>query len=257
MTLLCPLASGSKGNAVFLKTPRATILIDAGISAKLLKERLETLHCSIESIDAILISHEHHDHISGLKTLCSRYNIPIIANHATAEAIVEDVGECPKFHIFTTGEPFEFLGLEIFPFTIQHDGVDPVAFTIQTSNAKIGLCTDIGFVTPTVRHRLAASQILYIESNHEPSLVHASSRADIYKRRVLSRTGHLSNTEAAQLIADLAHPDLRHVYLAHLSSECNTHETALRVVSSFLAERGLHPKLSIAFQNEVSEPTII
>jgi phosphoribosyl 1,2-cyclic phosphodiesterase len=257
LTLFCPLASGSKGNAVFIKTPKANLLVDAGISAKLIKERLESLHVCLSSINAILISHEHHDHISGLKTLSLRYNIPIIANASTAESIVEDLGECPKFHIFTTGEPFEFFGLEILPFTIQHDGLDPVAFTIKTPQGKIGLCTDIGFITNTVRHNLEKSNILYIEANHEQTMVHASNRPDIYKRRVLSRTGHLSNIEAAQLIADLAHPNLQHVYLAHLSSECNSHDTALRIVSTFLKEKAIHVPISIAFQNEMSIPTHI
>ena len=140
----CPLASGSKGNSVFLGTPNGNILFDAGLSVKLLKERLATIGVALESIRAIIVSHEHHDHIAGIKTLASKFSIPIIANYTTAEAIVESIGECPPCTIFTTGEPFEFLQMEVHPFSVQHDGVDPTAFTVQIGNSKIGICTDIG-----------------------------------------------------------------------------------------------------------------
>ena len=253
MITFCPLASGSKGNAVLLTTQAGNILFDAGISAKALKDRLGTLNVSLDSIKAILVTHEHHDHIAGIKTLAFRHNIPVLANYATAEAIVEGIGECPRFTIFTTGEPFEFLGMKIHPFSIQHDGVDPIAFTITTEGKKIGLCTDLGFVTGSIRHALRDCHILYVEANHEPEMVHASSRPDIYKRRVLSRTGHLSNEEAARLIADVAHPDLRYVFLAHLSSECNTPDTARRVVSDILAQQGIHLSIHIAYQHQVSD----
>jgi phosphoribosyl 1,2-cyclic phosphodiesterase len=249
----CPLASGSKGNAVLLKTPAGNILFDAGISAKNLNDRLSALNCSVETIQAIVISHEHSDHIAGLKTLAFRYQIPIIANYATAEAIVESLGECPKFHIFTTGDSFEFLNMQFTPFSVQHDGVDPVGFTVKVDGKKIGLCTDIGFVTPSVRHFLQNCHLLYLEANHDPSLVHASSRPEIYKRRVLSRTGHLSNEACAQLIADVAHNDLRCVYLAHLSSECNTPERALRTINTFLEQNKITVSLKIAHQHQVSE----
>ena len=252
----CPLASGSKGNALFLGTPGGNVLFDAGISAKLLKDRLEPLGVSLESIRAVIVSHEHHDHIAGIKTLCSRYAIPVIANYATAEAIVESIGECPACRIFTTGEPFELLGMEILPFSVRHDGVDPTAFTVRVGSLKIGICTDIGFATPTVRHALRGCHVLYIEANHEPSLVFASSRPEIYKQRVLGRTGHLSNEEAAQLICDVAGGDLQKVYLAHLSSECNTPETAKRIVSEILQQRGVRVELNIAHQDERSQPLI-
>lgn len=253
MITFCPLASGSKGNAVLLKTKAGAVLFDAGISAKILKEKLGTLQVPIESLQAIFISHEHQDHISGIKTLAFRHGIPIIANHATAEAIVETVGECPRFTLFTTGEPFEFLDMTIFPFSVRHDSVDPVAFAVTTEGKKIGLCTDVGFVTGSIRHALRDCHILYIEANHEPEMVHASSRPDIYKKRVLSRTGHLSNEEAAKLIADVAHTDLHHVFLAHLSSECNTPQTAQRVVEDLLARQGIHLSTKIAHQHHVSE----
>lgn len=253
-SVFCPLASGSKGNAVLLHTPSATILFDAGLSAKTLREKLLPFNLGIESIDAIVLSHEHQDHIAGLKTLGLRYHIPIIANYATAEAAVEYIGECPKFSIFTTGEPFEFRGIEFRPFSVQHDGADPAAFTVQVGATKIGLCTDIGFVTSSVRHELSGCHILYIEANHQVAMVHASSRPDIYKRRVLSRTGHLSNEEAALLLGEIAHGGIKQVYLAHLSSECNAPDVAIHTVQSWLDRHQLSLPLSVAPQGSSAVP---
>jgi len=254
MITFCPLASGSKGNCLFLGTPKVNILIDAGISAKAISAHLEKLGSSIDSIAAIIITHEHSDHISGLKRLAFKYQIPIIANYQTAESIVESLGECPRFYIFTTDEEFEFCGLKISPFTIPHDGVDPIGLTIETNGTKIGICTDAGFITPSLIHNLKECDVLCIEANHQPELVLASSRPEIYKRRVLSKTGHLSNIEAARLLKEVAHPNLQHVYLAHLSEESNTPETALNVVSEFLERAALFIPISIAHQQKRSFP---
>lgn len=255
--LFCPLASGSKGNAVLLKTENTTVLFDAGLSAKSTKERLETLNIDLHSIDAIFISHEHHDHTAGVRILGCTHNIPIIANYATAEAIVNEIGECPKFKIFTSDEPFDFLDLHIHPFSIRHDGVDPVAFSVESCGKKIGLCTDLGFVTPSVRHYLKDCHLLYIEANHQPEMVYASSRPDANKRRILSSAGHLSNEQAANLIADVASSNLQQVYLAHLSAECNSPEKALDVVTSILEKRNIRMPIILAKQNEPAKPTVL
>jgi phosphoribosyl 1,2-cyclic phosphodiesterase len=252
----CPLASGSKGNAVYIGTKKTKILVDAGISAKGIKERLEALDVSIHDIDAIVISHEHQDHIQGLKVLAFKLGIPVIANYETAKAICEHFHDCPKFKIFSTGEPFEFNDLEIQSFSIKHDAVDPVGFSIKTDTLKIGVCTDLGFVTHPVVHHLAKCDILYVEANHQPSMVHASSRPAVYKERVLGPTGHLSNEACGELVSKVYHSELKSVYLAHLSSECNTKETALSVVGTMLDERIHTLALQVAHQDIPSRPTL-
>lgn len=248
----CPLASGSKGNCIYVGTDNTKILIDAGLSAKATKEKLQQINVNLEDIDAILVSHEHTDHILGLKVISSKYGIPILANNETAKGIVEHFHDCPKFKIFSTGETFEFGDMEIHPFSIQHDTLDPVAFTIKLDGLKLGFCTDLGFVSTLVSNHLRHCDYLYVEANHQPSMVHASARPMVYKQRVLSRTGHLSNEACGQLLAEVAHDKLKHVHLAHLSSECNTHETALNVVKGILKEQGINLDMCVAPQDKIS-----
>jgi phosphoribosyl 1,2-cyclic phosphodiesterase len=162
----CPLASGSKGNCIYFGTNHTKILIDAGISAKAIQARLSEINVDLTDIDAILITHEHMDHILGLKTLAYKRGIPVFANHETAKGIVEVFHDCPKFKIFSTGEKFEFGDLEIHPFSVQHDTLDPVAFTIRTNSLKLGFCTDLGFPTSLVQAQLMDCDYLYIEYNH-------------------------------------------------------------------------------------------
>jgi phosphoribosyl 1,2-cyclic phosphodiesterase len=250
----CPLASGSKGNCIYLGTDNTKVLIDAGISAKAIKARLEEINVDLADIDAILITHEHTDHIQGLKMLAYKMGIPVLANHETAKGIVEAFHDCPKFKIFSTGETFEFGDLEIHPFSIQHDTIDPVAFSIRTGSLKMGFCTDLGFVTTLVQNQLRDCDYLYVEANHQPSMVYASARPLIYKQRVTSRSGHLSNEACGNLISHVYSPKLKHVHLAHLSSECNSHEVAMHVIQNILSSKGIQVDMCTAPQDKISKP---
>jgi phosphoribosyl 1,2-cyclic phosphodiesterase len=176
----------------------------------------------------------------------------VLANAETAKGIYAALSIRPRFKIFTTGETFQFGDLNVHPFSIPHDTLDPVAFAIQTADVKVGICADVGYVTSMVLKQLEKCDILYFEANHEVSMVHSSARPKVYKDRVLSRQGHLSNEECAHALSVLVHPGLRHVYLAHLSSECNTPEVALRVVG----EKNPGVELSIAHQDKVSRKTL-
>jgi len=230
------------------------VLIDAGISSKLVQQYLASLNVDIADIDAILITHEHADHIKGLSTFASKWGIPVFANSETAKGICSLLDQKPRFKIFSTGESFEFGDLEIHPFTVQHDTLDPVAFTIRVGGLKLGFCTDLGFVTSLVIKELQECDYLYVEANHQPSMVQACSRPLIYKQRVLGRQGHLSNEECAKLLTEVHHSGLKHVHLAHLSSECNSKELALEIVEKALKEKGKSVDLSIAYQEQISRP---
>lgn len=251
----CPLASGSKGNSIFFGD-ETKILIDAGLSLRQLKQKLDHLNIPLESIDALLITHEHIDHIRGIGMIAAKYEIPIFANADTAKALCQMVDVPLKLKIFSTGETFHFGDLEIHPFSIQHDTLDPVAFTITTRDYKAGFCADLGFVTSLVKNHLQGCDFLYVEANHEPSMVHACHRPQTYKQRVLSRQGHLSNQECAQLILEVMHPGLKHIHLAHLSQECNHPDLALSIVREKIKDYPHQPSISIAFQDQISTPVL-
>jgi phosphoribosyl 1,2-cyclic phosphodiesterase len=248
----CPLASGSKGNCIFFGTDKSKILIDAGLSGRATAARLKQIGVELTQIDAILITHEHTDHILGLKTLAIQLGIPVFANSETAKGIVNAFEVRPRFKIFSTGEPFAFQDLHIHPFSIQHDTLDPVAFTIHVDGIKVGFCTDLGFATSLVHHQLQDCDYLYLEANHQPEMVHASPRPMIYKQRVLGRSGHLSNESCGEILSQVHHSGLKHVHLAHLSSQCNSPETALHVVAEVLKKKGLSVPLSVAPQDTVA-----
>jgi phosphoribosyl 1,2-cyclic phosphodiesterase len=250
----CPLASGSKGNCIYLGTKNKKILIDAGLSGRATQAKLSEIGVEISDIDAIVITHEHTDHIQGLRILAYKMGIPVYANHETAKGICEAFHDCPKFHIFSTGEAFEIGDLEFHPFSISHDTLDPVGFTVRTGSLKLGFCTDLGYVTSLVKTQLRDCDYMYLEANHQPSMVHASSRPMIYKQRVMSRQGHLPNEACGQLLAEVAHGNLKHVHLAHLSSECNSPEVALSVVGNILESKGIKLEMCVAPQDRVSKP---
>lgn len=256
MRTFCPLASGSKGNSVYVSDGETRLLFDAGISCRALTARLEEIGVAIEDIDGVVVSHEHGDHIRALDQLTRRYETPIFCNVDTARALKEVLKVPPKLKIFTTGESFHFGEIEIHPFSIQHDTYDPVAFTVMMGSVKLGICTDLGFVTSLVRAHLEGCDYLYIESNHEPDLVHAANRPPLYKQRVLSRQGHLSNESCAKLLSDIHHDGLKHVFLAHLSEECNQEDIALQTIRERLSPDGKDLTLSIAYQDRVSEKLI-
>ncbi len=249
----CPLASGSKGNSIYFGSKDAKILIDDGISFAQLSLRLSQVNVKIEEIDAVLITHEHTDHIYGLKVLSEKLDIPIFANSDTAKGIYNNLNILPKFKIFTTCEEFEFKDLQILPFSVQHDTLDPVGFIIKTNNLKFGFCTDLGFVTTLVAKMLKDCDYLYIESNHHISMVHSSNRSFVYKQRVLSRQGHLSNSDCIKLLDEILHPNLKHIHIAHISNECNSKELIKELVENLLKKKNSKAEVSLTYQDKISK----
>lgn len=230
-----PLASGSKGNCAYLGTKSCKILIDLGISKQHVKQELVSMGVHPEEIQAILISHEHSDHISGIKSFVKAYRTPIICNLETARALFQLIDAPLTFNIFSTGSAFHFHDLKIHTFNLPHDAVDPVGFIFYYRDEKFGFCTDLGWGTSLIAHQLYDCDYLLIESNHDPELVHASQRPEIYKRRVLSKVGHISNQECGQLLRKILTPKIKKLYLAHLSDTCNDPNLALDTISEMIS----------------------
>jgi len=233
------LASGSSGNCAYLETDSTRLLIDAGLSARQIRQRLLGIGRTPENLSGILITHEHSDHVQGLGVLAARLQIPIFCNRLTKEAIELQFKSRFEFRLFSTGASFEIDEVLVDTFSVPHDAYDPVGFLIRTSAGNIGFLTDLGHATKLVIERVRASHVLVLEANHDVKMLQDDTRRPwSTKQRILSRHGHLSNDAAAQVAEQIVSAELRHLYLGHLSSDCNRPELAQRVVSESLGRMG-------------------
>jgi phosphoribosyl 1,2-cyclic phosphodiesterase len=188
-------------------------------------------------LSAIVITHEHIDHVRGAGVLSRRFNIPVYISSATHHACT-GLGHISALTYFDCGNRFKIQDLTVNPFSISHDASDPAGLTLTWQQSKIGIATDLGVVTNLVRTHLSGSSVLYLESNHDPEMLINGSYPWHLKQRIQSRTGHLSNSDAGTLLADLYHDQLYHVILAHLSEENNRPERALAEVGRCLNRPG-------------------
>ncbi|MBI4229069.1 MAG: MBL fold metallo-hydrolase [Deltaproteobacteria bacterium] len=248
---ICTLASGSSGNSLFIQTKFSKILVDAGISLRQIKARLKKLDVELSDLDAAIISHEHLDHAM---------SIPKIENptYVASATIHLWKDKAKNLYEFSTGSSFSIKDVLITPFSVPHDALDPVGFTIETDHKKLGIVTDIGTATNLVKERLKGSNILIIEFNHDENILRESNYPWEIKQRIMSRLGHLSNVQAANLFAGLLHGELSHLLLAHLSEANNKSDIALRAASSIIEKSGAdHISISIAPRKTLGEVLII
>ncbi|MGB7292979.1 MAG: MBL fold metallo-hydrolase [Thermodesulfobacteriota bacterium] len=248
---VCTLASGSSGNSLFIQTDSSKILIDAGISLRQIKARLKRLDVELSDLDAVIISHEHLDHAM---------SIPKIENPAYVASTTIHLwkDKVKNLYEFDTGSSFSIKDVLISSFSVPHDALDPVGFTVETDHRKLGIVTDIGTATGLVKERLKGSNILMIEFNHDENILRESHYPWEIKQRIMSRLGHLSNTQAANLFASLLHNELSHLLLAHLSETNNRYDIALRAASSVIDKSGAdHIGISIAPRRNLGEVLII
>ena len=263
------LGSGSSGNCAYVETAEARVLVDAGFSPLQIRKRLASIGRTPENLTAILITHEHSDHISGLLGLADKFQIPVYCNRATQDATVwtfknkwskkinlalETAGTFKTkidWRLFATGDAFELADLSIETFSIPHDAQDPVGFLLRTTSGNIGFATDLGHFTRLVGERVRHANVLVLESNHDVKMLQdCPRRAWPLKQRILGRHGHLSNVAAAEAAAQIMSDGLRHLYLAHLSRECNKPELAQHVMAEQLHHIGAtHVQLQLAAQD--------
>lgn len=230
---VCPLASGSKGNSLFVSCDKSSILIDAGLSGIEIQRRLKQVSFDPEQLTAIIITHEHSDHVRGAGILSRRFNLPVYITQKTYEAC-RNLGKIEDLCFFQCGISFEIDQILVRPFSISHDAKDPVGLTLEYKNHKLGVATDLGIATNLVKDHLKDSHILYLESNHDPDMLKNGPYPWHLKQRVKGRTGHLSNMDTGTLISELKTNQLQHIILAHLSEENNTPQKALQEVSKRL-----------------------
>jgi phosphoribosyl 1,2-cyclic phosphodiesterase len=221
-------------------------LIDAGLSGVEIQRRMAGKGLDPDSLDAILVSHEHADHIQGVGVLSRRFGLKVFINEGTRQASLTALGRLAGVHPFTCGHAFAIGSLAIHPFSISHDAGDPAGFTVACDGAKIGLATDLGIVTGLVKTHLKACDILILEANHDARMLIDGPYPWPLKQRIRGRNGHLSNDDAALLLDVLQHDRLAHVILAHLSEENNTPEKAKQTVKPVLSDARV--KLHVASQ---------
>jgi len=242
MVRLTVLGSGSSGNCAIVSTGRTTLLIDAGLSAKQICMRLASAGFSIDMLDGILLTHEHQDHTGGLEVLSSKRTLPLYATALTQETLIGSLKfrTPPTWRIMTTGSAFDFQDLRIECFPVPHDAVDPVGFVIADEESRLGVLSDLGFVTNLIKDRLRTSDSLFVEANYDAQLLEADTKRPwATKQRISSRHGHLSNDQAAELVESVAHPGLHHVVLGHLSDDCNDPDRVVRRMQESLHRVGV------------------
>src|SRR6266436_5570085 len=257
------LASGSRGNSTIVSSSGTKILVDAGISCRETFQRLKSLAIDPRTLSAILITHEHSDHVSGLATLAKKLKVPVFMTGAThqvwARSLRDDSGKLPevaKLEIFSAGRSFQIADITVTPFTIPHDAADPVGFTFRVEGTKIAIATDLGYIPASVRDHLRGCDVLVMESNHDLEMLRVGPYPWSVKQRVMSRVGHLSNDSLADFFTNDYDNSAAFVVLAHLSEQNNHPEVARREAERALANRGglFQNRVLLAAQSEALEP---
>jgi len=257
------LASGSRGNCAVVASARTRILVDAGISGRETFKRMKSLGDDPRSVSAILITHEHSDHVYGLATLAKKLRIPVFMTGATHQAwgraLRDENGRRPqleRLERFEAGCSFQVGDIAVQPFTIPHDAADPVGFTFRAEGIKVGIATDLGYLPASVRDHLRGCDVLVMESNHDLEMLRGGPYPWSVKQRVMSRVGHLSNEALADFFSNEYDNNATFVVLAHLSNQNNHPELARRGAERALAARGslFQNRLLLAGQAEPLEP---
>lgn len=231
---VCLLASGSKGNVIYVETAESRLLIDAGLSAREIGRRLNLIGACADNLDAMLVTHEHRDHCRGLGPAARRWHLPVHVHHATRGAL-PDVGVLADTVEFDSGDRFCLRDLEVETVPVTHDAVAPTGFILTTAEGKIGIVTDLGLATRLVADRFQGCRALVLESNHDEEMLRDGPYPWPLKQRIRSRHGHLSNRESAELLQTLYWDGLEAVFLAHLSETNNAPHLAERCAREVLA----------------------
>lgn len=238
------LASGSTGNAMVVENEKARLLVDAGLSARRIEQLMSERDTSCSRVDAILVTHEHSDHVKGLGPVARRFKLPIYANEKTWARLDTIIGEIDAEQrvVLETGGTYDFDTLRVESYPISHDAADPVGYCFYSGEEKLSLVTDLGYISPKVKEKVVDSDVLILEANHDIEMLRVGSYPWNLKRRILGDTGHLSNQAAGEALGELISSKTKRIYLAHLSREHNMLDLARMTVNSVVEEFGIHLK---------------
>lgn len=222
------LGSGSRGNGTLVSESDTCVLVDCGFSEPETCRRLARLGKTPDDLDAIVVTHEHTDHIKGVARLAEKYSIPVWMSHGTYE---QSTDSYTRLHLIHGHDAFEINSLQIKPLTVPHDAREPLQFVFGNGDVRLGILTDTGVSTPHIESMLYGCEALLLECNHDTEMLMKGSYPDFLKQRVGGQQGHLSNEQAAELLKQIDHSCLQHVVAAHLSDKNNTAELACLALS--------------------------
>lgn len=260
MLKFCSLYSGSSGNSLFVQSNNTKILIDCGTSAKKIETALDNIDIDITDIDAILVTHEHSDHIQGLGTISKKHDIPVFANCETWEAMENQRNKMTSNNIktFENNTEFHIGNLQIVPFSTPHDAVNPCGFSICSGTKKISIATDLGHIDENIFSNIKDSKFMLLEANYEPEILKVSNYPYSLKQRIAGPHGHLSNIEAGKTISNLFGKELKEVMLGHLSKENNFPEMAYKTVAEELIHNNIDTNdIKISVANRLAPSKIV
>ena len=259
MFKFCNLYSGSSGNCSFVGTDNINILIDCGESQKKISDALESIGKSINKIDAIIVTHEHSDHVKNLGAISKKYNIPVYANEKTFENMPEQTSLIDEKNkkVFNTDDHFEIGDLKIYPFHIPHDAAEPCGYNIYNDDKKISIATDIGHMDNNILKKLEESQFLLLESNYEPEILKYAKYPYYLKQRIAGPNGHLSNQEAGLTITKLVYSGVNNIMLGHLSKQTNFPELAYKTVMEEIIKSKINSELSLNVASRLKPSKVI
>ncbi|MDO9068983.1 MAG: MBL fold metallo-hydrolase [Deltaproteobacteria bacterium] len=250
---ICSIASGSKGNCLYLETGETRVLIDVGLSLRETLLRLDSAGLDATKINAVLITHEHIDHIRSAGSFARKFKVPVYASHVLRKKAEKYLCKA-KVVEFEAGCLFQLRDISIDPFPITHDACDPVGFVLESNEGKCGTVTDLGIVTRLVIEKLRGCSALNLESNHDIDMLMNGPYPWDLKQRIKSRHGHLSNEDSLQLLHELAHDGLKALVMAHLSEVNNHPEHVVRSTQSFLSNQDIcAPQIVIGEQYRASK----
>jgi phosphoribosyl 1,2-cyclic phosphodiesterase len=245
------LASGSRGNSALIEADGCRILVDAGLSGREIERRLASLDLTGDDLHAILISHEHHDHVGGVGPLARRYNLPVYVDQLTHAALPK-LGKIDQLHLFSAGDTFLCRELNISSFSTTHDAVNPVGFVLESNEGRIGFATDLGMPTRLVSEHLKECRVLVLEANHDEQMLLDGPYPWPLKQRIRSRHGHLSNHETGRLLQDIGWSGLEALFLAHLSEENNCPDLVADSIRQVMQRIGHDPEIIVGRQHQAS-----
>jgi len=225
MLELAVLGSGSKGNSTLIRTARTALLVDAGLSARQIGLRLQESGSDAAELDGVLLTHEHGDHVRGLRVLNKRFPTPVLGNTATLGAAGQALGDTSEAWAFTTGEPFTWGDFTITSFPVSHDATEPVGYVLEAEGIRVGYATDLGKLTPEIAAMVRGCHIVVLEANHDVDMLWNGSYPWVIKKRIGGEHGHLANATGVEQVAAITEGDTTHLLLVHLSE--NNNEPAL------------------------------